>query len=243
MQARQPESDASLIEQRIQQDADLAIAVEEADGALRLVGLADSEEARQAADDIARAAVPDRRIINDIEIEESAPVELDDLGAGELDSEPRTADGILTEEIEPSFEEQELLTDPFAASGPSSSSDDLVGDGDATYFPPTDPVFRVAPNGDAEIVGGFSSTSDASIEVDRSSDGMIGDEALADAIRRELREDASTADLDIDVVVTNGIARLRGQVSDLDDAENAEAVARTVPGLADVIEELEVTEL
>jgi osmotically-inducible protein OsmY len=45
------------------------------------------------------------------------------------------------------------------------------------------------------------------------------------------------------VTVTNGVARLRGEVPDLEDAENAEAVARSVPGLVDVDESLKVTEL
>jgi osmotically-inducible protein OsmY len=65
----------------------------------------------------------------------------------------------------------------------------------------------------------------------------------ADAIRRELREDAATTDLVIEVVVEQGIARLRGRVPGLEDADNAEAVAARVPGLRDVVEELEVATL
>ena len=37
-----------------------------------------------------------------------------------------------------------------------------------------------------------------------------------------------------------GIARLRGLVQDLDDAENAEEVAARVPGVIEVREELDV---
>ena len=69
------------------------------------------------------------------------------------------------------------------------------------------------------------------------------DEALADAIRRELAEDSATTDLNIVVAVRNGVAHLRGQVADLDDADNAEAVAARVPGVRDVVEELEVAGL
>lgn len=45
------------------------------------------------------------------------------------------------------------------------------------------------------------------------------------------------------VFVRNGIVHLRGQVSDLDDADNAEAVAARVPGVQEVIEELDVAGL
>jgi osmotically-inducible protein OsmY len=41
-------------------------------------------------------------------------------------------------------------------------------------------------------------------------------------------------------VARNGSVRLRGRVADMDDAENAEAVAARVPGVVEVVEELEV---
>ena len=53
-------------------------------------------------------------------------------------------------------------------------------------------------------------------------------------------EDSATADLSIFVAVRNGIAHLRGQVPDLDDADNAEEVAARVPGIREVVEELDV---
>jgi hypothetical protein len=205
------------------------------------MGLVDSPGSRQAAEDIARALAPDRPIINDIEIEEIWPSGASDVTPQELGIDGQADLSILAEEIEPSFEDQSLLVDPLAASGPSSSADDLVDDGDVTYFPPTDPVVRVNEDAEPEVLGGFSPSSDSSIEVARSADGTIGDEALADAVRRELQEDATTADLEIDVSVVHGIARLRGRVADIADAENAEAVARSVTDLRDVIDELEVT--
>ena len=94
------------------------------------------------------------------------------------------------------------------------------------------------------MLGGFSASSMESVEVAPSaSDNRLGDEAIEDAIRRELREDASTTDLNIQVLVRQGVARLRGTVADLDDAENAEAVASRVPGVREVVEELEVAEI
>ena len=53
-------------------------------------------------------------------------------------------------------------------------------------------------------------------------------------------EDSATTDLTIFVAVRNGVAHLRGQVTDLDDADNAEAIAASVPGISEVVEELEV---
>jgi osmotically-inducible protein OsmY len=88
------------------------------------------------------------------------------------------------------------------------------------------------------VLGGFGSEGDMPVE--RSSDGRQGDEALADAVRRELAEDASTTDLAIVVAVRNGVAHLRGQVADLDDADNAESVAARVPGIREVVEALDV---
>jgi osmotically-inducible protein OsmY len=82
-----------------------------------------------------------------------------------------------------------------------------------------------------------------SIKVDRSSDGTLGDEGIADAVRRELREDASTTDLELEVEVVEGVVHLRGKVPLLEDAENAEAVAATVPGVIEVIEETDVVGL
>ncbi len=82
-----------------------------------------------------------------------------------------------------------------------------------------------------------------SLEVERSADGTLGDEAIADAIRRELREDAATTALAVDVAVYRGVARLRGTVQDIADAENAEEVAARVPGVLEVREELDVADM
>ncbi len=71
---------------------------------------------------------------------------------------------------------------------------------------------------------------------------MQSDEALADAIRRELREDALTTDLGVEVEVEQGVAHLRGVVGDIIDAENAEEVASRVPGVGEVVDELEITQ-
>jgi osmotically-inducible protein OsmY len=70
------------------------------------------------------------------------------------------------------------------------------------------------------------------------SDPILGDEGLADAVRRELREDAATTALNITVEVWDRVAHLRGVVLRPEDAEAAEAVAARVPGLAEVADDL-----
>lgn len=79
--------------------------------------------------------------------------------------------------------------------------------------------------------------------VDESADSALGDESIRDAVLRELREDAATTALAIDVGVTEGVVRLTGRVPDLDDAESAEDVATRVPGVVEVAEDLVVAAL
>jgi hypothetical protein len=117
------------------------------------------------------------------------------------------------------------------------------------YFAPTDPVITSDSHGTLEVLGGFTPTalSDLGVEPPAEEDGggmlMPGDEALAEAVRRELREDAATTDLHVWVEVEDGVVHLSGRVEGMEDVENAEAVAAAVPGVREVIEELEVATL
>jgi hypothetical protein len=121
------------------------------------------------------------------------------------------------------------------------SDGDDARDGGSAYFAPTDPVVTTDARGRLQVLGGFGATSMDSVEVEPSAeDSQPGDEALADAIRRELREDALTTDLRILVAVRRGVAYLRGTVPGLDDAEDAEDVAARVPGVREVVERLAV---
>lgn len=70
--------------------------------------------------------------------------------------------------------------------------------------------------------------------------GGSPDLALEDAVRRELREDAATTDLELEVEVRDGVAYLRGTVQDLVDSDNAAAVASRIPGVVDVVDELRI---
>ena len=139
-------------------------------------------------------------------------------------------------EIEPDFAAR-----PNDDSTLHSSGVDMDEEEYTSYSPPIDPVVTTDQHGNTQVLGGFSSSSMESIAVERSSDGTLGDEAIAEAILRELREDAATTALRIEVQVENGVARLRGTVTDIVDSESVEEVAARVPGVTEVIDELTVS--
>jgi osmotically-inducible protein OsmY len=241
------ESLGRRIEQALEQ-AGFFVAVEEQGQIIRLNGRVASPEARVAAADIVVGIAPGRRIDNDLEVEELAPETVtefnsDDPTAGDL---PDSLAEVRAEgsEFEPDFTDQELATSVVDMGGEASADINLSPEGEADFFPPTDPVITVADRWDAEVVGGFAPTSMDSVDVEPSAlDNQPGDEALADAVRRELREDALTTDLQVRVLLRRGVVHLRGRVPTLDDAESAEEVAGRVPGIREVVEELEVADL
>lgn len=174
----------------------------------------------------------------------------DELDAGALHL-PRGADELddptLLHErqgFDASLTDQPLETNVINVENDSIYDEDDSAEPDSTYFAPTDPVIDSRTSdehGNVTVLGGFEATSMDDETVDASAeDNRPGDEALADAIRRELREDAATTDLRVHVRVVRGVAHLRGTVPSLDDAANAEAVASDVPGVIEVDEELDV---
>ena len=130
--------------------------------------------------------------------------------------------------------ENEPFMDPV-----EEDATDAVEQGEP-YFPPTDPVVREGDE-QAEIVGGFAETSMSDrVARPRSESGGSPDEAIADAVRRELRRDASTEGFELEVAVDQGVVTLQGRVDDLADSDNALAVAGRVPGVVDVVDAIEV---
>ena len=122
-----------------------------------------------------------------------------------------------------------------------TDSIDVTEVSEDVYFPPVDPPIRGGVTNSREgIIGGFEDDSMSTVDVDRSESGGVGDEALADAIRRELSQDSATTGLRIRVDVAEGVAYLHGRVDDLEDVDAAEEVAGRVPGVREVVEELEV---
>ncbi len=233
------------IELQVAEQAGQEVAVrEESGGILRLEGRVDSYEARQAVEDIASSVAPGRRIENDLDVDEVLPA-----SAGSIDNDDPSLD--LADSLEelqasgadlaPDFLGRPVVTDPVEIPGPDSWGPDDVAETGDTYAPPSDPVVTTDAHGRTQVLGGFEQDSLDSIEVDRSAmDNLPGDEAIADAVRRELREDSATTALPLYVEVRRGVVHLRGTVPGPEDAENAESIAWEVPGVVDVRDEMEV---
>ena len=133
------------------------------------------------------------------------------------------------------------LDPDFTGKVDSDSIDVTEVSEDDVYFAPVDPPAKAGVTNSREgLVAGFEPDSMEIVDVDPSASGGPGDEALADAIRRELSQDSATAGLNVEVRVEAGVAYLSGRVADLDDAENAEEVASRVPGVLEVVEQLDL---
>ena len=149
-------------------------------------------------------------------------------------------------DIAPDFTDQQVTTDATIVAGGRagervSDVEDAADEGEIVFVPPTDPVVTVNRHGQPEVLGGFQETSMDETGTPRStSDGQFGDEAIADAVRRELREDAATTDLDLIAYVRRGVVHLRGKVATVQDAESAEEVASRVEGVREVVDETEL---
>jgi osmotically-inducible protein OsmY len=214
---------------RVLDQAGIFVGVEVRDGRLQLDGQVDSVENRDAALDVARAvgAPLDMPIQDNIEILTIVP---DDVWP-----EADTADDDFAYAENP----EAARLDPDFSADPGTVDPDLSDEG-VPFFPPTDPV--VEPSNDEEqlaVVGGFQSTSMDEDPTDPER-RFPGDGQLEDMIERELREDALTTELQIEVDVRNGVVTLRGEVERMDDALNAEAVAARVEGVQEVREQLSV---
>lgn len=229
-------------------DAGLDLIVEHDEERLLISGIVSTEAERAAALDIANDVAGDAITVDDsIEVSGAVPAEAGgiDLSESEVAGFTGATPGLDDPEsaMPGDFTDQETIVSPDTAQ-PMAISDDgrplgedvsrPAEDGEA-YVPPTDPVGT-----DTEVIGGFSRSSMDTTEPERSSDGTIGDEAIRDAIARELREDSATTALEVHVEVIQGVAILTGKVADIIDAENAEEVAGRVTGVLEVRERLEV---
>jgi len=135
------------------------------------------------------------------------------------------------------------LNDRIGTTDPQVATEEAI-----PYTPPTDPVVLPRLDGDPrdiEVIAGFgmSASPSADTATETVSDREMGDDEIARSVRRALRADAGTADLAVEIRVREGFVTLRGEVTSLDDAEHAEAIASDVPGVVGVTEELEVQAL
>jgi hypothetical protein len=214
----------------------LFVAVDLRENTLLLSGEVESEDDKQAALDLASDFARRNHLsIDDSidvleEIPESALTYFEETDS--IDDEDAIA-AVGREGIDPADDQRSIGT----------SDAEFAAEEGIPYYPPTDPVVEPSEGEEElEIIGGFAPGS-----YDRSEDlragQNLGDEQITDLVRRELREDATTTDFDIEVETRAGVVFLRGTVETLDDAENVEAVAARVPGVVDVREELEVVTL
>lgn len=222
------------------------IVVGAAGGAIVLSGTVETQDQRERALKAAAKMAQGMQVIDSLEvqrdvaegIEDTAGVNADELRTGEPAMSPPV---ILESDLDAGTNQVPLETDESDVVDPSVYDDLAPVEPDPAYFPPTDPVIGTGQEGETTVLNGWSPTSTSSQEVSASAeDNQPGDEALADAISRELREDAATTALRVEVQVDQGVAHLRGRVPDLVDAENAESVASRVPGVRNVVEELDV---
>ncbi len=237
---------AARIQQQLEEQADIHVLVAQERNVILLSGRVGTEEERGVAEQIAASLAPDAHIANNLDVESFLPAGSEGEktfipDAAEGDEIPTSASTFAQEglEFEPGVNNQPLETNEINVVDADVWDDDAPAEPDTAYFPSTDPVITAHAQGNIDVLGGFAASSDDEIEVRHSAeDARPGDEALAEAIQQELREDALTTDLSIEVEVREGVARLRGRVPDLTDAENVEEVANRVPGVYAVIDDL-----
>lgn len=229
----------SQLETRMSQ-VGLPLAVDVTNGNARITGSVSSNEDYQAALDVVSSVEGIIGVQDEVEISTSAPDSVfDDASAAQGFEFAETP---AVEDPE-DFEFEADLSEDVGAG--TSDYQEAVEEAEP-YFPPTDPV--VEPSDDEQeldVTGGMQDTSMDELAADPELDssetepttptaGRRDDETIREDVGRELREDAATANLDIEVGVINGTVVLRGRVDDLDDSYNAEEVARRVPGVLDV---------
>ncbi len=223
-------------------DAGIHVAVELRDGTIFLSGEVDSDENRQAVLDVASAvAGPLGLQVDDaIDIVPSEP----DPAYASIDAADHGVFGYINPDVDrdqvldPGFEDEPDFVEDIGTSDPMEAAAEAI-----PYFPPTDPVVRPSHDEeDLEVVGGFGATA-MDEEMGGASFEYRPDEEITSHVREELKQDALTTDLVIDVVTRNGVVYLYGAVPTLEDAENAEAVAARVPGVKEVREELVIESL
>jgi osmotically-inducible protein OsmY len=194
-------------------DVNLVVTVR--DGRATLRGAVQTAAQKRAVLEIARGLLGSRAIVDEI-----------DILPGEPGPDLRIATRAEAGEAEPEVLDR-FVTDSIVATEEAQP-----------FFPPTDPVVEPGDHG-LEIRGGFSATSMDVLSDEgppEPSDELTprGDEAIADDVRRELREDAMTAALRVNVAVQNGVVTLRGYIPNIEDAEAAEEVASRIPGVVEV---------
>ena len=115
------------------------------------------------------------------------------------------------------------------------------------WVPPIDPPVVASDNPEGvEVAAGFAvSALDTPYDLDDHQDVLGSEDEMSNRVREALRADSSTTGyaevLEIDA--EGATVTIRGVVEDLEDEDNIVAVASTVTGIKDVVDELEVAGL
>src|SRR5262249_34561230 len=105
------------------------------------------------------------------------------------------------------------------------------------WVAPTDPPILPGGRDNAEVAGSLGGLDDDDDDVLQHA---LTDDEISMRGRRLLRSDAATSMLRIAVSTEDGVVTLHGVVQTLEDTDNAAEVASRVPGVVEVIDELEV---
>ena len=74
-------------------------------------------------------------------------------------------------------------------------------------------------------------------------DADIGKSELAQRVADQINDRRDVRQSPINVIDDNGVITLKGRVKDIETREAAEAIAEEVPGVTDVINDIEVEDL
>lgn len=112
-----------------------------------------------------------------------------------------------------------------------------------TWIPPMDPPVVADERGDAVVAAGFAtSAEDEPFDADHHSEPVPAGDEVQTRVMEALIANASTSTLldDVSIGVEGGVAILQGSVDDLESEDELVAVAESVPGITDVVSELEI---
>ncbi len=199
----------------------VALNVRVNEGTVILEGAVENDADAMMAESLARQVEGVTQVINNLVVE-PPEISLETLGERQSEIAGVENDTEAVEDGEPYFP--------------------AVEDGEP-YFPPTDPVVWPSSRSEEglEVRGGFAPDSLEEAFMPHTHETLRhGDDEITDEVSRALSLAAITADREIEVETVDGVVYLRGRVGSLDEAEEAEAIAATVPGVVEVNEELDI---
>ncbi len=163
-----------------------------------------------------------------------------DIYEGELEARGGGAGDMTVESID---ELTSLELRPGETDDPNVAAEEGLA-----YVAPSDPP--VVPTADdpqgIQVAAGFGSSAlDEPFDEDHHSDVLTGEDEMAARVREALLADASTSMFaeQLAIATVGDRVALRGVVDDIEDSDNALAVAERVAGVAEVIDHIEVRAL